>query len=102
MGKMGECLGHHTGRKLSSHQLDQNWHDKQSKKVHLGTDLKVSPFGVSPILLLGMVWGAAHQEWQNCARDGCLNFTEENDEVLVDGFGQKDRAAGDLPGACFK
>jgi len=35
-------------------------------------------------------------------RDGCLNFIEENDEVLVAGFGRKGHAVGDLPGIRFK
>ena len=30
--------------------------------------------------------------------DGCLNFVEENDEVLVSGFGRKGHAVGDIPG----
>ena len=35
-------------------------------------------------------------------RDGCLNFVEENDEVLVAGFGRKGHAVGDIPGVRFK
>ena len=35
-------------------------------------------------------------------RDGCLNFTEENDEVLIAGFGSKGHAVGDIPGVHFK
>lgn len=34
-------------------------------------------------------------------RDGCLNFIEENDEVLVSGFGRKGHAVGDIPGKLF-
>ena len=34
--------------------------------------------------------------------DGCLNFIEENDEVLVAGFGCKGHAIGDIPGVRFK
>ena len=34
--------------------------------------------------------------------DGCLNFIEENDEVLVAGFGHKGHAIGDIPGVHFK
>lgn len=33
-------------------------------------------------------------------RDGCLNYIEENDEVLVAGFGRKGHAVGDIPGTC--
>jgi len=35
-------------------------------------------------------------------RDGCLNFIEENDEVLIAGFGRKGHAVGDIPGIRFK
>jgi len=34
--------------------------------------------------------------------DGCLNFIDENDEVLVAGFGRKGKAKGDIPGCRFK
>ncbi|ELW65558.1 40S ribosomal protein S23 [Tupaia chinensis] len=29
---------------------------------------------------------------------GCLKFTEENDEILIGGFGRKGHAVGDIPG----
>ena len=35
-------------------------------------------------------------------RDGCLNFIDENDEVLVAGFGRSGHAVGDIPGVRFK
>ena len=35
-------------------------------------------------------------------RDGCLNYIDENDEVLVAGFGKKGRSIGDIPGVRFK
>merc|ERR1739841_303660 len=35
-------------------------------------------------------------------RDGCLNFIDENDEVLVSGFGRKGHSVGDIPGIRFK
>ena len=34
--------------------------------------------------------------------DGCLNYIEENDEVLVSGFGRSGHAVGDIPGVRFK
>lgn len=34
--------------------------------------------------------------------DGCLNIIEENNEVLVAGFGRKGHAVGDVPGVRFK
>merc|ERR1711966_130191 len=34
--------------------------------------------------------------------DGCLNLIDENDEVLVSGFGRSGHAKGDIPGVRFK
>merc|ERR1712173_495323 len=31
-------------------------------------------------------------------RDGCLNYVDENDEVLVEGFGRSGHSVGDIPG----
>lgn len=39
---------------------------------------------------------------QTVPNDGCLNFIDENDEVLLAGFGRKGRAKGDIPGVRFK
>lgn len=35
-------------------------------------------------------------------RDGCLNYIDENDEVLISGFGRSGHAVGDIPGVRFK
>ena len=35
-------------------------------------------------------------------KDGCLEFLNENDEVMVCGFGRKGHAVGDIPGIRFK
>jgi len=35
-------------------------------------------------------------------RDGCLNYVDENDEVLIAGFGRAGHAVGDIPGVRFK
>jgi len=34
--------------------------------------------------------------------DGCLNFIDDNDEVLCAGFGRSGKAKGDIPGCRFK
>ena len=34
--------------------------------------------------------------------DGCLNFIDENDEVLIAGFGRSGHSKGDIPGCRFK
>ena len=35
-------------------------------------------------------------------RDGCLNYVDENDEVLISGFGKRGKSKGDIPGCRFK
>ena len=35
-------------------------------------------------------------------RDGCLNYIDENDEVLISGFGRSGHAIGDIAGVRFK
>lgn len=123
-GKMGKCRGLRTARKLRSHRRDQKWHDKQYKKAHLGTALKANPFGgashAKGIVLekVGVEAKQPNSAIRKCVRvqlikngkkitafvpnDGCLNFIEENDEVLVAGFGRKGHAVGDIPGVRFK
>ncbi|EDL12294.1 mCG1045594, partial [Mus musculus] len=120
----GKCHGLRTARKLCSHRRDQKWHDKQFKKAHLGIAPKAIPFGgasrAKGIVLekVGVGGKQPNSAIRNCARvqlvknskkitafmlsDGCLNFIEENDELLVAGFGQKGHAVGDNPGVCFE
>jgi hypothetical protein len=44
-------------------------------------------------------WGFAERLMgQLVPNDGCLNFVDENDEVLLAGFGRKGKAKGDIPG----
>ena len=43
--------------------------------------------------------GSLNQLMKN---DGCLNFVDENDEVLISGFGRRGKAKGDIPGVRFK
>lgn len=119
-----KCRGLRTARKLRSHRRDQKWHDKQYKKAHLGTALKANPFGgashAKGIVLekVGVEAKQPNSAIRKCVRvqlikngkkitafvpnDGCLNFIEENDEVLVAGFGRKGHAVGDIPGVRFK
>ncbi|XP_072928354.1 small ribosomal subunit protein uS12 isoform X1 [Hemitrygon akajei] len=121
---MGKCRGLRTARKLRNLRRDQKWHDKQYKKAHLGTALKANPFGgashAKGIVLekVGVEAKQPNSAIRKCVRvqlikngkkitafvpnDGCLNFIEENDEVLVAGFGRKGHAVGDIPGVRFK
>lgn len=102
--RMGKGRSFRTARKLHSRR-DQKWHDKQYKKAPLGTALGASPVGgashAKGIVLrkAGVEAKQPHSAIRKCVRiqlikngknvtafvpsDGCLNFTEENDEVLV-------------------
>nr|XP_035135785.1 40S ribosomal protein S23-like [Callithrix jacchus] len=119
---MGKCPGLRTAKKLPSHQGHQKWHDKQYKKAHLGTALKADPFGgashAKGILPEKLGVEAKQPNSTKCVRvqpikngkkitafipsDGCLNFMEENEAVLVAGFGRKGHTVGDIPGVRFK
>ncbi|XP_043849499.1 40S ribosomal protein S23-like [Dromiciops gliroides] len=93
-------------------------------KAHLDTALKAKPFGrashAKEIVLekVGVEAKQPNSAIKKCVtvqliknsknistfvpNDGCLNFIEENDEVLVAGFGRKGHAVGGIPGVCFK
>jgi len=123
MGK-GKPRGLRAARKLRIHRKDQRWHDKEYNKSHLGTALKANPFGgashAKGIVLekIGIEAKQPNSAIRKCVRvqlikngkkisafvplDGCLNFIDENDEVLVAGFGRKGHAVGDIPGIRFK
>lgn len=40
--------------------------------------------------------------YSSLQNDGCLNFIDDNDEVLISGFGRRGKAKGDIPGVRFK
>jgi len=121
---MGKPRGYNTARKLRTDRRLARWADKDYKKAHLGTSLKANPFGgashAKGIVLekVGIEAKQPNSAIRKCVRvqlikngkkicafvpnDGCLNFVEENDEVLVAGFGRSGHAVGDLPGIRFK
>merc|ERR1712071_658382 len=106
------------------HRRDQRGHDKEYKKAHLGTTLKANPFGGSShakgivVEKIGVEAKQPNSAIRKCVRvqlikngnritafvpkDGSLNYIEENDEVLVSGFGRSGHAVGDIPGVRFK
>uniref|UniRef100_H0XT13 Small ribosomal subunit protein uS12 n=1 Tax=Otolemur garnettii TaxID=30611 RepID=H0XT13_OTOGA len=112
-----------TASLLRSHGRDQKWHDKQYRKAHLGIVLKANPFGgashAKGIVLekVGVEAKQPNSAIRKCVRvqlikngkkitafapiDDCLNFIEENDEVLVAGFG-RGHTVGDILGVHFK
>ncbi|XP_045147268.1 40S ribosomal protein S23-like [Echinops telfairi] len=92
------------------------------EKAQLGTALKTSLFDVvSHVkgIVLEKVGAEARQPnptIRKCVQlikngkkitafvlnDGCCNFVEENEEVLVAGFGRQGHSAGDISGVRFK
>ncbi|WZY74056.1 hypothetical protein YC2023_006296 [Brassica napus] len=120
---MGKTRGMGAGRKLKRLRINQRWADKQYKKSHQGNEWK-KPFAGSShakgIVLekIGIEAKQPNSAIRKCARvqlikngkkiaafvpnDGCLNYIEENDEVLIAGFGRKGHAVGDIPGVRFK
>ncbi|KAJ2741294.1 ribosomal protein S23 [Coemansia sp. BCRC 34301] len=120
----GHPRGLNAARKLRTHRREQRWADKRYNKRALGTAYKSSPFGGSShakgIVLekIGVEAKQPNSAIRKCVRcqlikngkkitafvpnDGCLNFVDENDEVLISGFGRKGRAVGDIPGVRFK
>ncbi|RMZ78440.1 hypothetical protein DV737_g3887, partial [Chaetothyriales sp. CBS 132003] len=124
MTNRGKPRGLNAARKLVQARKDGRWADLHYKKRLLGTAYKSSPFGGSShakgIVLekVGVEAKQPNSAIRKCVRvqlikngkkvtafvpnDGCLNFVDENDEVLLAGFGRKGKAKGDIPGVRFK
>ena len=123
MGK-GKPSGLRSGRKLANHRREERWSSKKYNKSHSVSHMKANPLGGS-CMSKGIVVekigleakqpnsairkGVRVQLIKNgkkiacfVTRDGCLNFVDENDEVLVAGFGRSGHAVGDIPGVRFK
>ncbi|KAI4151145.1 MAG: hypothetical protein L6R35_001092 [Caloplaca aegaea] len=113
MGK-GKPRGLNAARKLRTHRREGRWADLHYKKRLLGTAYKSSPFGGSSHakgIVLEKVGVEAKQP--NSAIRKCVRVQlikngkkvtafDENDEVLLSGFGRKGKAKGDIPGVRFK
>ena len=120
---MGKTRGIGSARKLRTHRREQLWADKDYKKSNLGSEY-AKPFAgcshAKGIVLekIGIEAKQPNSAIRKCARvqlikngkkiaafvprDGCLNFVDENDEVLIAGFGRAGHAVGDIPGVRFK
>lgn len=121
---MGKPNGLRTGRKLRTHRKNQRWRDLSYCKAHSVTAMKANPMGGSTmakgIVLekIGIEAKQPNSAIRKCVRvqlikngkkiaafvprDGCLNYVDENDEVLIAGFGRAGHAVGDIPGVRFK
>merc|ERR1712109_429250 len=100
------------------------WAKKSYKKRHNLASLKANPFSGSSHAKgivtekLGIEAKQPNSAIRKCARvqlikngkkitafvpaDGCLTFIDDNDEVLVSGFGRSGHSVGDIPGVRFK
>ena len=116
--------GIRAGRKLKNKRRINRWAHMRYKKMHSGTVWKHNPFAGAPSAAGIVVEKVAVEAKQpnsairKCVRvqlkknnkkitafvpkDGGLTFLEDNDEVLVQGFGRKGHAVGDIPGVRFK
>ena len=121
---MTKVNGQHAARKLVRIRRKGRWADKGWKKSHTINAIKANPFGGSShckgIVLekIGVEAKQPNSAIRKCVRvqlikngkkiiafvpcDGCLSFIEENDEVLIAGFGRSGHAKGDIPGVRFK
>ena len=122
--KSNKPHGIQTARKMRNHRREQRWASKVYKKKALGTAFKYNPMGTASHakgIVVEKVGIEAKQP--NSAirkgvrvqlikngkkiacfvpRDGCLNYVDENDEVLISGFGKRGKSKGDIPGCRFK
>ena len=122
MGK-GKPHGLNAGRKLRTLRKKKRW--GQAKYIRrLGGSAKHNPLGKAPCasgIIIEKIAVEAKQPnsaIRKCVRvqlkknnkkitafvprDGGLTFCEDNDEVLIQGFGRKGHAVGDMPGVRFK
>ena len=121
---MGKPNGLRTGRKLRTHRRNQRWQDQKFCKANSITALKANPMGGSTmakgIVLekIGIEAKQPNSAIRKCVRvqlikngkkiaafvprDGCLNYVDENDEVLIAGFGRSGHSVGDIAGVRFK
>ena len=116
--------GIQAARQLRTHRRVQRWNDKRYNKAHSGSVYKSNPFGGAShakgivVEKVGIESKQPNSAIRKAVRvqlikngkkvtafvpdDGCLNFIDENDEVLVAGFGRSGHAVGDIPGCRFK
>eukprot|EP00540_Astrosyne_radiata_P021588 CAMPEP_0116849570 /NCGR_PEP_ID=MMETSP0418-20121206/15650_1 /TAXON_ID=1158023 /ORGANISM="Astrosyne radiata, Strain 13vi08-1A" /LENGTH=145 /DNA_ID=CAMNT_0004481315 /DNA_START=30 /DNA_END=467 /DNA_ORIENTATION=+ len=116
--------GINAARKLRNHRRNQRWAQKSYKKAHLDSTYKALVLGgatmAKGIVLekIGVEAKQPNSAIRKCVRaqlikngkkiaafvprDGSMNYVDENDEVLIAGFGRAGHAVGDIPGVRFK
>ena len=104
MGK-GRPNGIRAGRKLKTLRRKNRWADASYRKSNSVTAMRANPLGGAS-MAKGSVIEQLIKNGKKIAafvpRDGCLNYIDENDEVLISGFGRRGHAVGDIPGVRFK
>jgi len=120
----GKPRGIRAARSLRIRRREQKWADKTFKKANSGSVWKSNPFQNAShakgivVEKIGIESKQPNSAVRKAVRvqlikngkkiacfvplDGCLNFIDENDEVLVSGFGRSGHAVGDIPGVRFK
>lgn len=119
---VGKPRGINAARKLVNHRRTQKWNDKYYNKMHIPTRWKTPMAGACHASGIVVEKVAVESKQPNsairkCVRvqlkkngkkvtafvplDGTLNFINDNDEVLISGFGRAGHSVGDLPGVRF-
>jgi len=120
---MGKTQGMGAGRKLRTLRGKERWANKYYAKTMSNTKFKLPMAGTSQAKGIVLEKVGIEAKQPNSAirkavrvqlikngkkiaafvpQDGCLNFIDENDEVLISGFGRSGHALGDIPGVRFK
>lgn len=116
--------GINAARHLRTHRRAQRWADKDYNNSHNGSVYKYDPMQGSShakgivVEKIGVESKQPNSAVRKACRvqlikngkkiacfvpnDGCLNFIDENDEVLISGFGRSGHSKGDIPGIRFK
>ena len=115
--------GIRAARKLRNSRRLNRWADLKYKKTHLGNIWKLPFQNASQASGIVVEKIAVEAKQPNSAirkcvrvqlrknnkkitafvpKDGSLTFVDDNDEVLISGFGRSGHAVGDIPGVRFK
>mmetsp|Transcript_27679 Transcript_27679/g.48895 ORF Transcript_27679/g.48895 Transcript_27679/m.48895 type:complete len:146 (-) Transcript_27679:277-714(-) len=120
----GKPRGIKAARKLRNHRRVSKWAQKSFNKSHSQSRYNKQLYNLAShakgivVEKVGIEAKQPNSAIRKCVRvqlikngkkvtafvpnDGCLNYIDENDEVLVSGFGRSGHAVGDIPGVRFK
>ena len=120
---VGKPRGIQAARKLKNKRRENKWADKKYKSMNITSRWK-KPFESAShakgivVEKLAVEAKQPNSAIRKCVRvqlkkngkkitafvplDGSINYINDNDEVLVSGFGRSGHAVGDIPGVRFK